>query len=202
MIKGREDDNIETIRKRFKVFLDSSLPVINYYDAKGKVRKVIDSCVSTMSLWVSCLPHVLKDIILPVLGWCCKACWGGIWVSQSNFRSKKWEGKSLRSLHVKNLHVQVPFSIEEKIWKSKSLLLIWNVFILILQYAVCILNYKVTHALHGFLKKFNLCALLIFLIISCEHINVKYDFFFLLLYHILFALQCIMDRVHSFFFLK
>ncbi|RDX80553.1 UMP-CMP kinase 3 [Mucuna pruriens] len=38
--QGREDDNIETIRKRFKVFLDSSLPVINYYDAKGKVRKI------------------------------------------------------------------------------------------------------------------------------------------------------------------
>ncbi|WVZ17359.1 hypothetical protein V8G54_010341 [Vigna mungo] len=38
--QGREDDNIETIRKRFKVFLESSLPVINYYDAKGKVRKI------------------------------------------------------------------------------------------------------------------------------------------------------------------
>lgn len=50
IIKGREDDNIETIRKRFKVFLESSLPVINYYDAKGKVRKVIDSCAFTMFL--------------------------------------------------------------------------------------------------------------------------------------------------------
>ena len=40
MLKGREDDNIETIRKRFKVFLESSLPVIQYYEAKGKVRKV------------------------------------------------------------------------------------------------------------------------------------------------------------------
>ena len=39
-MKGREDDNIETIRKRFKVFLESSLPVIQYYEAKGKVRKV------------------------------------------------------------------------------------------------------------------------------------------------------------------
>ncbi|KAL2319365.1 hypothetical protein Fmac_028334 [Flemingia macrophylla] len=39
-VEGREDDNIETIRKRFKVFLESSLPVINYYDAKGKVRKI------------------------------------------------------------------------------------------------------------------------------------------------------------------
>lgn len=39
-MKGREDDNVETIRKRFKVFLESSLPVVQYYEAKGKVRKV------------------------------------------------------------------------------------------------------------------------------------------------------------------
>lgn len=39
-MQGREDDNIETIRKRFKVFLESSLPVIEYYDLKGKVRRV------------------------------------------------------------------------------------------------------------------------------------------------------------------
>ncbi|XP_048140928.1 UMP-CMP kinase 3-like isoform X2 [Rhodamnia argentea] len=38
--QGREDDNIETIRKRFKVFLESSLPVIEHYNAKGKVRKI------------------------------------------------------------------------------------------------------------------------------------------------------------------
>lgn len=38
--QGREDDNIDTIRKRFKVFLDSSLPVIEYYNSKGKVRKI------------------------------------------------------------------------------------------------------------------------------------------------------------------
>ncbi|KAH8488210.1 hypothetical protein H0E87_024039 [Populus deltoides] len=38
--QGREDDNIETIRKRFKVFLESSLPVVEYYDSKGKVQKV------------------------------------------------------------------------------------------------------------------------------------------------------------------
>lgn len=40
MIQGREDDNIETIRKRFKVFLDSSLPVVEYYESIGKVQKV------------------------------------------------------------------------------------------------------------------------------------------------------------------
>ena len=38
--QGREDDNIETIRKRFKVFEESSLPVIEYYKAKGKVREI------------------------------------------------------------------------------------------------------------------------------------------------------------------
>ncbi|PHU30978.1 UMP-CMP kinase 3, partial [Capsicum chinense] len=39
--QGREDDNIETIRKRFKVYMESSLPVIEYYNSKGKVRKVL-----------------------------------------------------------------------------------------------------------------------------------------------------------------
>ncbi|KAL2644136.1 hypothetical protein R1flu_011723 [Riccia fluitans] len=38
--EGRVDDNIDTIRKRFKVFLESSLPVIDYYDKMGKSRKV------------------------------------------------------------------------------------------------------------------------------------------------------------------
>ncbi|KAF4356520.1 hypothetical protein G4B88_001068 [Cannabis sativa] len=38
--QGREDDNVETIRKRFNVFLDSSLPVIRHYEARGKVEKI------------------------------------------------------------------------------------------------------------------------------------------------------------------
>ncbi|XP_008788701.1 UMP-CMP kinase 4-like isoform X3 [Phoenix dactylifera] len=38
--QGRDDDNIETMRKRFKVFVESSLPVVEYYDSKGKVRKI------------------------------------------------------------------------------------------------------------------------------------------------------------------
>lgn len=38
--QGREDDNTETIRKRFKVYIESSLPVIQYYDTLGKVRKI------------------------------------------------------------------------------------------------------------------------------------------------------------------
>ncbi|KAG1334307.1 UMP-CMP kinase 4 [Cocos nucifera] len=38
--QGREDDNIDTIRKRFKVFVESSLPVVEYYNSKGKVKKI------------------------------------------------------------------------------------------------------------------------------------------------------------------
>ncbi|XP_008799350.2 UMP-CMP kinase 3-like isoform X1 [Phoenix dactylifera] len=38
--QGRDDDNTETIRKRFKVFVESSLPVVEHYDSKGKVRKI------------------------------------------------------------------------------------------------------------------------------------------------------------------
>ncbi|KAL0308718.1 UNVERIFIED_CONTAM: UMP-CMP kinase [Sesamum radiatum] len=37
---NRDDDNIETIRNRFKVYMESSLPVIEYYNSKGKVHKV------------------------------------------------------------------------------------------------------------------------------------------------------------------
>ncbi|ODV85722.1 hypothetical protein CANARDRAFT_140195 [[Candida] arabinofermentans NRRL YB-2248] len=37
---GRSDDNLESIKKRFKVFLDTSYPVIEYYDDLNKVVKV------------------------------------------------------------------------------------------------------------------------------------------------------------------
>ncbi|KAG1354748.1 putative UMP-CMP kinase [Cocos nucifera] len=38
--QGRIDDNIETIKKRLKVFEKLNLPVINHYCAKGKVYKI------------------------------------------------------------------------------------------------------------------------------------------------------------------
>ncbi|CAI5534897.1 unnamed protein product, partial [Closterium sp. Naga37s-1] len=38
--QGRIDDNMDTIKKRFRVFLDQSVPVVNHYDLRGKVRKV------------------------------------------------------------------------------------------------------------------------------------------------------------------
>ncbi|KAL2756344.1 hypothetical protein ACRALDRAFT_2104153 [Sodiomyces alcalophilus JCM 7366] len=37
---GRSDDNAESIRKRFRTFVDTSMPVVDYYDRQGRVIKV------------------------------------------------------------------------------------------------------------------------------------------------------------------
>lgn len=38
--EGRTDDNIETIRKRFRVFIEQSMPVIEHYEKEGKVARI------------------------------------------------------------------------------------------------------------------------------------------------------------------
>ncbi|KAG0224649.1 hypothetical protein BGW42_004973 [Actinomortierella wolfii] len=42
---GRSDDNIESIRKRFRTFVDTSMPVIDHYASLNKVHTV--SCTDT-----------------------------------------------------------------------------------------------------------------------------------------------------------
>ncbi|KAG7830495.1 hypothetical protein KL919_002764 [Ogataea angusta] len=37
---GRADDNLETIKKRFRTFLETSMPVVDYFDKQGRVVKV------------------------------------------------------------------------------------------------------------------------------------------------------------------
>jgi len=37
---GRSDDNAESIKKRFKTFIETSMPVVDYYEKEGKVVKV------------------------------------------------------------------------------------------------------------------------------------------------------------------
>ncbi|KAL8857064.1 MAG: hypothetical protein Q9178_006356 [Gyalolechia marmorata] len=37
---GRADDNAESIKKRFRTFLETSMPVVDYFDKAGKVVKV------------------------------------------------------------------------------------------------------------------------------------------------------------------
>lgn len=38
---GRADDNAESITKRFKTFVDQSMPVVKYFEGKGKVEKIL-----------------------------------------------------------------------------------------------------------------------------------------------------------------
>jgi UMP-CMP kinase len=37
---GREDDNVESIKKRFRTFEETSMPVVDKYRAEGKVVTV------------------------------------------------------------------------------------------------------------------------------------------------------------------
>lgn len=37
---GRDDDNAESIRKRFRTFVETSMPVVDDFEAKGKVVKI------------------------------------------------------------------------------------------------------------------------------------------------------------------
>lgn len=38
---GRDDDNIESIKKRFRTFIETSMPVVEYFEKQNKVVKVI-----------------------------------------------------------------------------------------------------------------------------------------------------------------
>jgi len=37
---GRADDNPESIRKRFRTFVETSMPVVNEFESQGRVVKV------------------------------------------------------------------------------------------------------------------------------------------------------------------
>jgi len=37
---GRADDNAESIKKRFKTFVDTSMPVVEYFEKEGRVEKI------------------------------------------------------------------------------------------------------------------------------------------------------------------
>ena len=38
---GRADDNLESIKKRFKTFVETSMPVVDYFEKEGRVVKVM-----------------------------------------------------------------------------------------------------------------------------------------------------------------
>ncbi|CAI5757745.1 unnamed protein product [Candida verbasci] len=56
---GRTDDNIESIQKRFKTFIDTSMPVVDYYDKQGKVVKV--NCNEPVDVVFNHVKQALKN---------------------------------------------------------------------------------------------------------------------------------------------
>ncbi|KAK9449434.1 adenylate kinase-domain-containing protein [Limtongia smithiae] len=56
---GRADDNIESIRKRFKTFIDTSMPVIDYYRGMNKIVTI--PCEKTKEEVYDLLVVKIKD---------------------------------------------------------------------------------------------------------------------------------------------
>ncbi|KIM26047.1 hypothetical protein M408DRAFT_314185 [Serendipita vermifera MAFF 305830] len=55
---GREDDNVESIKKRFKTFVETSMPVVDYYRQHDKVVEVLKGVQITEVIH---LPSTLKE---------------------------------------------------------------------------------------------------------------------------------------------
>ena len=59
---GREDDNLESIEKRFDTFVKTSVPVIEYLDKSRHIVKKID-CSKTVDEIYADVKEAMKDII-------------------------------------------------------------------------------------------------------------------------------------------
>ncbi|CDR43468.1 CYFA0S12e00804g1_1 [Cyberlindnera fabianii] len=58
---GRTDDNIESIKKRFRTFIETSFPVVEYFDKQGKVVKL--QCNKSVDEVYGEVQKALKDKI-------------------------------------------------------------------------------------------------------------------------------------------
>jgi UMP-CMP kinase len=57
---GRVDDNIESIRKRFKTFIEQSMPVVQHFEKQGKVKTVL--CVDTPDKVYKTVKEIFEEI--------------------------------------------------------------------------------------------------------------------------------------------
>ncbi|KAM0749083.1 adenylate kinase isoenzyme 1 [Meredithblackwellia eburnea MCA 4105] len=61
---GRDDDNVESIKKRLKTFIETSMPVVDYYRTQGKVVDIDSSKTieEVHSLIISGMERILPGI--------------------------------------------------------------------------------------------------------------------------------------------
>ncbi|KAH7921487.1 UMP-CMP kinase [Leucogyrophana mollusca] len=62
---GREDDNVESIRKRFRTYEEQTMPVIRHYSSHGKVVE-IDSTASVEQVYREASAAVSKFLRVPL----------------------------------------------------------------------------------------------------------------------------------------
>jgi UMP-CMP kinase len=55
LTSGRSDDNVESIRKRFKVFIESTMPIVESFKERGKLR-IIHSDRPVAIVWEDIKP--------------------------------------------------------------------------------------------------------------------------------------------------
>ena len=80
--EGRSDDNPETIKKRFRVYTEQTMPVIEKYESLGKLRKVsADRSPDEVFADVSAIVEAIEGApLVSGAAWDCgRGFWGGAW---------------------------------------------------------------------------------------------------------------------------
>merc|ERR1719203_683867 len=61
---ARKDDNLETLKKRFKVFVEQTMPVVDQFKEMGKC-KVVESIGSVESIYANIRKHFIQALVKP-----------------------------------------------------------------------------------------------------------------------------------------
>ena len=59
--EARKDDNVETVKKRFKVFQEDTMPVVNQFKEQGKCR-VVESIGTVEAIYANVRKHFIHSI--------------------------------------------------------------------------------------------------------------------------------------------
>jgi len=61
---ARKDDNLETLKKRFKVFVEQTMPVVDQFKEMGKC-KVVESIGDVESIYANIRRHFIQSLVQP-----------------------------------------------------------------------------------------------------------------------------------------
>lgn len=108
ILQGRVDDNIDTIKKRLKVFAALNLPVVKYYLEKGKLYKVI-----LVEFWTQILVVLEPAAIKWMLSCTCLDHVFNLFFPCANFLFELFVYKFIPSLTKKMLQINAVGTVDE-----------------------------------------------------------------------------------------